>query len=435
MKECPQKFSKKMFIEKKLQNGPRLIVAPSDTRAVTVLVLVGAGSRYETLRERGIAHFLEHMFFKGGKIFDTPKKVSETIDSIGGDFNAFTGKEYAGYYVKCAGEHRETAFAVLGDMLTSAKLDLADIDRERGVILEEMRMYEDTPMYQVGWDFEHILFGDNSLGWDQIGLEENIRSFSREDFQRFKKDLYTSENTVIVVAGNIDESSAENLTRTFFPFSDDSQRAREFTPLSTFGSKKVNIRNKKTEQAHLILGFPGLAMRDKDEFTLRLLAVILGGNMSSRMFLRIREERGLCYSIHTSTDHLSDCGVFSTHAGVDLSRVHEAISAISEEYFEVAKNGITPEELKKAKSFLKGKLTLKMEDSEEMAAFFGTAAVLKKEIFLPEELFVKIDSVKKEEIDVLASRLLRPEAIRLSLIGPFAGREEEFLGLMQDAEK
>ncbi len=427
----PPKFPQNMFLEKKIANGPRLIVAPSDTRSVTVLVLVGAGSRYEAKRERGIAHFLEHMFFKGGKIFDTPKKVSETIDAIGGDFNAFTGKEYAGYYVKCASEHRETAFSVLGDMLVNAKLDLADIDRERGVILEEMRMYEDTPMYQVGWDFEQILFGDNPMGWDQIGLEENIRSFSREDFQQFKKDLYTPENTVVVVAGNTDELSATTLTEHFFSLSNNEKKARHFETLSNTDNTVVKIRDKKTEQAHLVMGYSGLARGDQDEYSARLLSVILGGNMSSRMFLRIREEKGLCYSIHTSTDHYSDCGALSTHAGVDLSRISEAISAISCEYQEIAQKGVTPAEVQKAKSFLKGKLTLRMEDSEEIASFFGTQAILGKNIFSLDDMFAKIDAVEKSQIDALALRLLTKEKIRLSLIGPFSGLEQEFTALMQ----
>ena len=419
-----------MFFEKKRKNGPRLLIAPNkNTKATTVLILVGAGSRYETDDERGIAHFLEHMFFKGGKIFDTPKKVAETIDAIGADFNAFTGKEYAGYYVKCAGEHKETAFAVLSDMLLNTKLDPNDIKKEQKVIIEELNMYLDTPMYQIGWDFENLLFGDTPLGRDTIGIPETILSFSDADFRHFRKELYTADNTIVVVSG--DTTDAEKLTEKFFVF-DDRQKSKSFQPEKSDRPKKIHIRPKNTEQAHLVIGFPGVARGDATEIATRLLAIILGGNMSSRMFLKIREERGLCYSVSTSSDHFSDCGVFSTHAGVDISRVAEAISAICAEYAEISQNGISDDELQKAKSFLKGKLTLKFEDSEEIASFLGTSAILGKEILSPDDLFQKIDAVKKADIDALAAKLFQKEKIKLAAIGPFSGRENEFEKLITE---
>lgn len=420
-----------MFTQKNFSNGLRLLTAPVEgTKSVTVLILVGAGSRYESDRERGIAHFLEHMFFKGGKKYDTPKKVSETIDSIGGDFNAFTGKEYAGYYVKCSGDFIETAFDVLSDMLISTKLAAEDIERERGVILEELNMYQDAPMYQVGWDFEHLLFGDTPMGRDQIGLPETIRAFSADDFRAYRHDLYTADNTVLVVAGDITPEKAEELTESFFSF-DDRKKSRSFDAvLEKTAENRVSVREKKTEQAHLVMGFPGVPFGHPQEYAARLLSVILGGNMSSRMFLSVREEKGLCYSIHTSTDQYSDTGVLSTHAGVDLRRVPEAIAAISEEYRRIAEEGIEEAELAKAKSFLKGKLTLRMEDSEERASFFGVQAILRGEVFPLEELFQKIESVSREDVQSIARTLLTPEQCHLSLIGPFSGREQEFSNII-----
>lgn len=421
-----------MFINKEFPSGLRLITAPQkSTKAVTVLILVGSGSRYETDRERGIAHFLEHMFFKGGVKYDTPRKVSETIDSIGGDFNAFTGKEYAGYYVKCASEKKEVAFDVLGDMLLNTKLDTNDIDRERGVIIEELNMYEDTPMYQIGWDFEHLLFGETPMGRDQIGLSETIRSFSQDDFREYRKDLYTADNTVIIVAGDIIPEESEEMAKHYFPFSGE-KKSRTYSP-STIAEEnnRVKIREKKTEQAHLVMGFPGVSFGAEKEFATRILAIILGGNMSSRMFLNIREAKGLCYSVSTSTDHYSDVGVLSTHAGVDLQRVPEAIAGIAEEYRNIRLQPPSKMEVDKSKNYLKGKLVLRMEDSEEVASFLGVQTILKNRTVSLEDVFQKIENVSVDDVFSAAKEIIVPEKCRLATIGPFAGREEEFETLIR----
>ncbi len=420
-----------MHTEKELPNGLKLIIAPlHNTKAITVLILVGSGSRYESNHERGIAHFLEHMFFKGGKKFDSPKKVAETIDSVGGDFNAFTGKEYAGYYVKCASEKKKVAFDVLSDMLLSTKLDISDINRERGVIIEELNMYEDTPMYQIGWDFERLLYGDTPMGRDQIGLPQTINAFSQKDFQTYRKDLYTGDNTVIIVSGDISHEESEKLTKQYFTFPDQKKvRSVEPTKIPS-PSHKVHIRTKKTEQAHLVIGYPAASFGHKYEFATRLLSIILGGNMSSRMFLNVREAKGLCYSVSTSSDHYSDSGIISTHAGVDLSRVSEAISAIVGEYQKMRELGPTTEEVEKAKSYLKGKLILRMEDSEELASFLGVQMILKNKLSDLEEVFTKIENTTEEEISQIAKTYLLPENCRLAAIGPFQGREEEFQNII-----
>jgi hypothetical protein len=206
-----------MYTLNRLKNGLPVIAAPVDgTAAITVLMFAGAGSRYETREERGISHFLEHMFFKGGKKYPTAADVSRAIDSVGGDFNAFTGKEYAGYYVKVDATHTELACSVLSDMLNFASFPEQEIEKERGVIIEEYRMYQDTPMYQVGWDFEELMFGDQPLGWDTIGTEEVIRRVKQNDFVRHKTSLYTPDNLVLTFAGKIDEKKALALGKEFF---------------------------------------------------------------------------------------------------------------------------------------------------------------------------------------------------------------------------
>ena len=271
-----------------LKNGLRVLSAPmSGTQAVTVLVLVGAGSRYETKEINGISHFLEHMFFKGAKKYRNTKEVSEAIDSVGGDFNAFTGKEFAGYYVRLAGENIDLAMDVLSDMLINPTFDPAEIDKERGVILEELNMYQDTPMYQIGWEFEKLIFGDQPLGRDQIGTKELIRSVTQEQFRDYFTKLYTPDNTVIAVAGNFEEAKLVDKIESFFTFAP-AEKLINFTPFVKCGEEKLFLQNKETEQAHLTLGYPAFSGFSENKYAQKLLSIILGENMSSRLFLRVR---------------------------------------------------------------------------------------------------------------------------------------------------
>lgn len=395
---------------------PVLTASTEGTASVTVLVFAGAGSRYETRKDTGIGHFLEHMFFKGGKKFRNTKEVSVAIDGIGGDFNAFTGKEYAGYYVKVAASHADLACDVISDMLVNATFPQEEIEKERGVIIEEARMYEDTPMYRAGWDFELLLYGDCPLGWDTIGTEEVIRSVSQKDFQKHKDELYTPDNLVVTFGGKIDPAQAMELSNKYFG-TISGKKAKEFASHTTFGTKKVWLRTKKTEQSHLVLGVPGVSALDKEHFSHKLLSIILGGNMSSRMFLNIREAKGLCYYISTETDSYLDAGCLSTRAGVDQSRLHEAITLILNEYAECREKGITGEELSRAKEFLKGKITLSLEDSEELAHFYGKQQLLYPKVRSIEEYFAEINQVTEEQVNMLAKRLLKPEEMRLVVIG------------------
>jgi predicted Zn-dependent peptidase len=406
-----------MYTLSHLPSKLRVLTAPVDgTASVTVMVFAGAGSRYESRGQRGISHFLEHMFFKGGKKFKTTQEVSAAIDGVGGDFNAFTGKEYAGYYVKVSSEHVELACDVLSDMLLHASFPPEEIDKERGVIMEEERMYQDTPMYRAGWDFEELVFGDHPLGWDTIGTEDVIRSVTQADFKRHKDELYVPGNAVLTFAGKITEAKAMALSNTFFaPLSGNGTRAYE--PLKDFGKDKVWLRTKNTEQAHLVMGVPAISAEDPDHFALKLLAIILGGNMSSRMFLRIREARGLCYYISTDTDNYSDAGAISTRAGVDQTRLDEALEAIRAEYLLCARDGVMPDELARAKDYLKGKIVLSLEDSEERAHYFGKQMLLRGKVRDLDDYFGEVAKVTKEQVDALAKRLFTPDRLRLVVIG------------------
>lgn len=412
------------YADHELPSGLPLLTAPSaGVASATVMVFAGAGSRYELETERGISHFLEHMFFKGGAKYKTTKDVSAAIEGVGGDFNAFTGKEYAGYYVKAAADHLDLACDVLSDMLLHAGFPQEEIEKERGVIMEEERMYQDTPMYRAGWDFEELLFGDHPLGWDTIGTEKVIRSVQQADFLRHRTTFYTPDNAVVVFSGKVSEEETRRLAdRYFAPLA--GKKGRAFPAFTTYGRERLFLRTKKTEQAHLVLGVPGVSAVSDDHFALKLLAIILGGNMSSRMFLNIREAKGLCYYISTEIDSYLDAGAISTRAGVDQTRLHEAIRLIIHEYDVLVSDGITDEELQRAKEFLKGRITLSLEDTEELAHFYGKQKLLLPEVRDLPEYFAEIEKVTKDRVEALARKLLTHDLLRLVVIGQEDNREK-----------
>jgi predicted Zn-dependent peptidase len=409
-----------MYTKTTLSNGLRVVTEKlSSTKAVTVLILVKAGSRCETARIRGISHFLEHMFFKGGDKYPDTKSVSETIDGIGGEFNAFTGKEYVGYYVKVASEHRSVAMEVMADMLITAKHDPVEIDKERGVIMEEYNMYQDTPMYQVGWDFEKLLFGDQPLGWDQIGLKDVIMSVTREDFKAYQNELYRSDNMVVTVAGDVDHDEVVSEVERLFPMEKQETTFKWNDLELNEGTDRVVLQNKKTEQGHVVVGFPGYPAEHPDHWALKLLAVVLGGNMSSRMFLGVREAKGLAYYIQSSTDDYVDAGVISTRAGVDLKRVEDAVRGIVAEYKTVRDELVPEKELQKSKDYLKGKMVLKLEDSEEVAHLLAQHEVLFGEIRTAEDISREVDKITSEDLQRVAQDLFKEDRLYFAGIGPW----------------
>lgn len=406
-----------------LPTGLRIITEKlKSTKAVTMLVLAGAGSRYETKDINGISHFLEHMFFKGGKKYKTTKDVSGAIDSIGGDFNAFTGKEYAGYFVKSASDQVEKSLDVLSDMLIHARFPKKEIEKERGVILEEYNMYQDTPMYQIGWDFERLIFGDQPLGRDQIGTPEFIKSVTQDQFKKYKNELYTPDNVVLTFSGDIDDKRAYDLAEKYFKF-DHTKKSYDFKDLNPHEGDRVYLHEKKTEQAHLVVGTRSYAETHKDHWTEKLLDIILGGNMSSRMFLAVREAKGLCYYIHTQSDNFKDAGIMSTGAGIKLGSINDAIKAILLEYEKIRKEIVSDEELQKAKNFIKGKMVLRLEDSEQYAHLLGKYELLHDTIIRPEDIMKEFDKVTPEDIQRVAKDILSPERIKIGVIGPYDNKE------------
>jgi len=414
-----------------LSNGLKVILTPIEgTKSCTVLCLVGAGSRYETKDINGISHYLEHMFFKGAQRYKNAAAVSGAIDGVGGDFNAFTAKEYAGYYVKLAAHQKEVAFDVIGDMMTGATFLSEEVEKERNVIMEEYNMYQDTPMYQVGWDFERLLFGDQPMGWDQIGTKETIHALKRDQFVEYKNALYTPENTVISVSGHYDEKEVMDMIDKYFPMPE-GKRAFDYEPYKEMPSdKKLIMQHKKTEQGHIIIGFPGTPARHEDEYAEKVLSVILGGNMSSRMFMNVREQKGLCYYVRTSTDDYSDVGAITTSAGVDLTRVDLAIEAILHEYKLITEEAVDEAELTKGKEFMKGKIILRLEDSEEYAHMMGKQALLYPDVRTVDDILKSIDAVSVADIQRVAKSLFAEDKLKMAMIGPYDD-EEHFANLLQ----
>lgn len=404
-----------------LKNKLRILVAPmKSTEAVTVMILCRAGSRYETKDINGIAHFLEHMFFKGGDRYPTPRSVSEAIDGIGGVFNAFTGNEYVGYYVKVAKEKIDTAFDVLSDMLINAKFEEDGLNRERGVILEEYNMYEDTPMRNIGDTFEAMLFGDQPLGWSTIGLKSVIKSVTRQDFVDYRNKLYTPSNLVVTVAGNTTTAQVKKLVKKYLPFE---TKGKKNQPLPYHApkqnSKKIKIVYKKTEQAHLILGVPTFGGTHPDKYTAKVLGAVLGGGMSSRLFTSVRERHGLAYYVKAGSENYVDTGYLIAFAGVDVNRIDLAIKTILDEFREIANEPVPAKELKKVKEYMIGGLVLGLEDSEEVAYGFGAHELLYDDTMSVNEMKKKIKAVTSKQIQALAKQIFKDENLALTVIGPY----------------
>ncbi len=408
-------------------------------QSVTALILANTGSRYEQKTEQGIAHFFEHMVFKGTKSYPSAQELSSAIDTLGADFNAFTSKEYTGYYIKAASRHLPVALTALSEMLLSPLLKEEDIEREKGVIIEEMNMYHDTPMQYVSMLFDHLVFPDAGLGHDILGTKEVIRAMTREQFVSFLNRWYGQGNLLLVLAGDaaaLSDAKLEKQITTLFA-DQAADRATGKQDLTTYLTEqqlepnRLHVENRKTEQAHLILGWPGFERTHKNKHVLSVLTTIMGGSMSSRLFSEVREKRGLCYYVRADVDFYHDVGIVGASAGVDPGRVEEALEVILGEFKDLSsgKNAVTAEELSRAKEHLLGTMTLSLEDSRSVAQFYGMRQLLLNEIETPQEVQQKIQSVTLKQVNDLAKTLYQPGEQRLALIGPFSDKAvfERFL--------
>lgn len=427
------------FKKKVLPNGLTILSVPMPSfESATALILVGAGSRYETKQNNGISHFLEHMAFKGTKTRPTYLEIAGLIDGIGGEFNAFTSKEYTGYYVKAGKNNLEIILDLLSDMIQNSVLDPEEIEKEKGVIIEEMNMYEDNPMRNLGDVYEGLLYGDTPLGWDTIGeSKEVIRSWKREDFINYMKSLYSPDNMTVILAGGVDSDESENLVKKYLG-SLTKFKTIKALPIKEKQSKPaIRIKHKKTEQAHMALGVRTVPTGSKDKYPLNVLAGILGGGMSSRLFSEVREKRGLAYYVRASSDHYTDAGSLVFTAGVDPRRIFEAVEVIISELLDLrdGKKPISKEELKKAKEYLKGHLVLELEDSRSVSIYYATQQILENDIDNPDDILRKIDAVTEKDIMRVAKKYLVNETINFAVIGDFAANSKDEIANRKKFEK
>lgn len=405
----------------KLKNGLNVVIVPiMEVESVTTMIMVGAGSRYETRKNNGISHFLEHMAFKGTKKRPTALEISTLIDSAGAESNAFTGKEFTGYFIKSAAHRIELAFDILSDMLANLLLDPKEIDKERGVIIEEINLYEDTPTRKIVDVYEHLLYGDTPMGWDVAGQKSVISSVTRDDFTSYMKKLYSASNMVIVIAGKVDVEKTLKLVEQYFgahlTFTTEGYKS----VIEGQKDPQVSIHHKKTDQAHFALGVRTIGLPDeKDRYPLTLLSAILGGGMSSRLFHEVREKRGLAYYVRTVSENYLDCGNLTTFVGSDPKRIDEAIRVVVEEYKKVVKVGeITKQELNKAKEFIKGHFVLELEDTKSVAVFYGSTLLLEKKLENPSGVIEKVDAVKMSDVRRVAKQFLS-SPLNLAVIGDY----------------
>ncbi|MFW5884719.1 MAG: M16 family metallopeptidase [Patescibacteria group bacterium] len=414
------------FKKETLKNGARVVLIPmKDTQTVTVQVLVEAGSKYENKQNNGISHFLEHMMFKGTQKRPNAQIISEELDSVGGTYNAFTGKEQTGYWVKVPKKHTDMALDVVSDMYLNSLLKQEEIDKERGVILQEKSMYQDTPMRYV-WDvFEELLYGDQPAGWDIVGSEENIKKLNRQDFVSYLKNFYIPQSTVVVIAGNFNEQSILSKVEEYFNKQEGGEsKEKKKKTVEKQTAPGLKIHYKETDQTHLLLGVRAANMFDPDRYAAVLLGTILGGGMSSRMFSEIREKRGLTYYIQCAADQATDTGYLFTGAGVEHKNLIPAVELILKELKKTAQELIPEKEIIKAKEYIKGKTLMSLESSSAVASFFGDQELFKKKPQKPEDLFKKIDAVTAEYMLKTAQNIIKNEKLNLAVIGPHKKEEE-----------
>ena len=408
-----------------LSNGIRVLTAPMPhAQSTSCFVMLAAGSRYETRESNGIAHFAEHMFFKGTETRPTSRDITSLIDSIGGEFNAFTSKEYTGYYVKCAAESRDIALDVLVDMLRRSKFEPEEIEREKGVIVEEMNLYFDTPRDFIGGFYDELLYGDQPLGWDIIGRKETVRGATRETFLDYLDHWYHPERMVVGVGGKIEG----DLIGTLEGLLGDMEAAKTGTPapveLPTNGTGPgVKVHQKASDQAHLILGVRSYPIVHPDRYGLMLLTTVLGGGMSSRLFTEVRERRGLAYYVFGHNNSYTDAGSLYAQAGIDINRIDEAVTTIVAELRKLADEPVPEEELTKARNSAKGRFVLQLESPHGTIMFGLRREVLEGRATEPQEVLDGLDAVTAEDVQRIAQDIIGSGGLNLALVGPFEDAE------------
>lgn len=411
-----------MFQRTVLDNQLRVLSsAMPHSTSVSVTISVGAGSRHESDELAGLSHFLEHLPFKGTENWPTARHVSEAIEGVGGIMNASTDREVTVFWCKVARPHFRLAFSVLLDLVLHPLLDPQEMEKEREVIQEELRMTYDYPSHRVDLLVDELLWPEQAMGRDVGGTLESVENITLDDIRDYMIQQYNPANTVIAVAGNVDHEQVVDLvneaTTGWQP-----RQCLDWQPVVDYYSERgigavARVEQRQADQAHICLGLPGISLTDSDRFALAIFNGVLGDGMSSRLFLNLREEHGLAYDVSSSLNHFRDCGSLVVYCGVEPRRAPEAVQAVMQELGGM-RNGIPTSELNKAREYTKGRLLLRMEDTRSVAAWLGAQELLLGQVSTVDETVQMIDAVTSEDVARVGNRLLDPNQLRLAVVGP-----------------
>lgn len=406
------------------KNGLRLLlVREPASLAASVLILVEAGSEYETKSINGLSHFLEHLMFKGTTKRPKAGMIAEELASLGARSNAFTGQEYTGYWAKVEASKVHKILEIVSDLYLNPLFDPQEIEKERGVIMQEINMYEDDLPARAQKTFTRLIYGDQPAGWDVAGEKAVVRKLGREDFMEYRKKRYVPSGTIVVVAGNFDEKKVvAQVKEAFGPLKRKSVIPKKKT-IEHQSAPRTALFYKKSDQAHLVLGFRAFDLFDKRRHALQVLADILGGGMSSRLFKRVREELGAAYYISADADLSLDHGVLGVFAGVEHGKIELVIRTVLEECRLLRETFLPEKELQKAKDHMTGSLILGLETSDELASFYGGQEILTKSTLSPEALIARIKSVSAEDVRQVARAVIKPAGLNLAIVGPYKNKK------------
>ena len=410
-----------MYQRSVLDNKLRVLTSTMDhTQSVSMVICVGAGSRYESDELAGVSHFIEHLPFKGTEHWPSARAVSEAIEGVGGVMNASTDREMTVFWIKVARLHYKTAFAVLMDMVLYPRLDPEDVEKEREVIQEELRMTYDQPSYRVDLLIDEALWPDQAMGRDVGGTPETVADIQQKDIREYMHQQYNPANTVVAVAGNVTHEEVVDML---------AETTKDWKPLESLDWEAatdgvegplVKVERRRSDQTHLCLGVPGLSLAHPDRYAFNLMNTILGDGMSSRLFLNLREEQGLAYDVHSSTSNYRDTGSLVVYCGVEPSKTNDAVKTIVQE-FQGMHQAPSEQELNKAREYTKGRLLLRMEDTRAVASWLGAQELLQESVRTPDEVVGFLDAVEPADIARVASDFLNDEKMRLAVVGPRGG--------------
>jgi len=414
-----------MYKKTILKNGLRIItVKQKETQAAAVFVLVKTGSKFETKEISGISHFLEHMFFKGTEKMKKQQDVAETLDKIGGSYNAFTGEECTGYYAKVDSMHFDVALEWVADIFLNSKIPASEMEKERGVIIEELNMYKENPIMHIDQVWKEVLYGDQPAGWDIGGTKESVLEIKRSQILNYIKKAYKPNNTVICIAGNFNEEEAIKKIDNYFSVMQKGKTITKLPVIEKQSSPQLKLCYKKINQTNVVIGVRTYSILDDRHYALNVISAFLGGMMSSRLFEQVRVKMGAAYYIRSSSDNDTDTGYLAVSSGVENGKVFLVIEAILKEFRKLKTQKVSAEELRKAKDYIKGKMILGLESSDAKASYYGMQELMIDKIYSPEDVFEKIEAVTAEDILEIANDIFKDEKLNLAILGPFKSKDD-----------